>query len=151
MKINKINFTILHRIGSNSGEAKYQERFSCDFTVDGESLLNMILKGFGGHYDFMGCFVRGWSRLNEFSKKQLLLISPPETNSGRCLLYVCPECADIGCGAFGCKISKESDYFIWRDFAYENDYEEPDLISDVGPFKFNAKEYKEIIERVNAL
>ncbi|WPN61860.1 hypothetical protein QMK47_20275 [Pseudomonas sp. P9_35] len=34
---------------------------------------------------------------------------------------------------------------VWDSFAYENGYEAPRPIYDVGPFVFNTDEYKRVI------
>ncbi len=142
-----LDFKILHREGSEANGGVIHESYSSDFTVNGEPLLAML----GGHNAFLGCFARGWDNLNQHSLKQLLLQEPPETESGRSLIYVCPECADIGCGAYGCKITKIEGQYVWSDFAYENGYEEPDLIKNVGPFKFGVIEYEKVIRSAFAL
>ena len=49
----------------------------------------------------------------------------PDSESGRVLLYICPECGDIGCGAYSVRIEKTDAGYTWGDFAYENGYEEP--------------------------
>ncbi|WP_460235004.1 hypothetical protein [Aurantivibrio plasticivorans] len=127
------------------------ESHSCDFTINNQSLLDLIVQVAGGHKDFLGCFARGWDYLNKQSIQQLLLESEPETESGRCLIYVCPECADIGCGAYACKITKSGNSYMWSDFAYENGYEEPRPVNGVGPFEFNAENYISVIKAAYAL
>ena len=140
-----LDFKILHREGWEDDGAIVHESYSCDFTINKKSLLAILVKTYGGHSDFLGCFARGWDFLNQHSLKQLLLQEEPETDSGRRLLYVCPECADIGCGAYGCKITKSGESYVWSDFAYENGYEDPVIIEGVGPFQFAASEYERII------
>jgi len=108
-------------------------------------LLQILAKENNGHSDFIGCFARDWKLLNEHSLRQLLLEEAPETESGRCLLFVCPECADLACGAYGCKISKTQDTYIWSDFAYENDYEAPEVIEGLGPFIFSTENYESTV------
>ncbi|MET9266822.1 hypothetical protein [Amycolatopsis sp. NPDC004079] len=34
---------------------------------------------------------------------------------GRVLLYVCPECEDIECGAIAAKVSRRGDLVTWRN------------------------------------
>ena len=139
----KLSLGILHRKGSDNT----RESYSSNFTVDESPLLAVLSKNQGGHADYLGCFARGWDKLNEHSKRQLLLLEAPEMVSGRRLIYVCPECADVGCGAYGCKISKEGRFYIWESFAYENGYEAPQVIVGVGPFLFDISEYEEVIDR----
>jgi hypothetical protein len=146
-----LDFRILYRPGRQSTGFTVQESYSCDFTIDGNSLLEMIAHKAGGHKDFLGCFARGWAKLNEHSLKQLLLREAAELGTERRLIYVCPECADIGCGAYGCKIIKSGSTYIWSDFAYENGYEEPSPIEDLGPFEFSADNYETVVKRAYAL
>lgn len=140
-----LGLSTLYREGGDSTH----ESYSSDFTINGESLLACLVSG--GDSDFLGCFARGWDDLNKHSLKQLLLQVPPETESGRSLIYVCPECADIGCGAYGCKITKIGEEYIWSDFAYENGIGEPDIIPGIGPFKFKAPEYEAVVNRAFSL
>jgi len=143
----KISLGILHR----KGNGNTQESYSSNFIVGESSLLETLSKHAGVHSDFLGCFARGWDKLNAHSKKQLLLLASPEMESGRSLIYVCPECADVGCGAYGCKIKKEDGFYVWESFAYENGYEDPQIIYGVGPYRFEISEYENLIERANEL
>ena len=143
----KFDYQIKHRKGSDNTK----EQNSCDFTINNDSLLETIIKLDGGHDDFIGCFAKEWTLLNKHSRTQLLLKEEAETESGRSLLYLCPECADIGCGAYGCKIVKINNQYIWSDFAYENGYEEPKLIQNLGPFIFEAYDYEILIDKLSLL
>ena len=40
---------------------------------------------------------------------------------------------------------------LGSDFAYENGYEEPDLIEGLGPFEFSADNYEKVIGEAYAL
>lgn len=121
------------------------ERFSSDFIVDSESLLQALVSAIGSHADFVSCFVRGYDEFNESSRAQLLLQATPDSESGRILLYVCPECFDLGCGAFAVRVSRTDSGYTWSDFAYENGYEEPSPINHVGPFLFMEEDYEQVI------
>jgi hypothetical protein len=48
-------------------------------------------------------------------------------------IYICPECGDIGCGAYCCKIEKINGMYIWKDFSYENNFEEARIINNISP------------------
>ena len=146
----QLDFRVLHRKGSKSWGV-VTESYSVDFIIDGKSLLEAILENFDGGDDYLGCFARDWDLLNAHSERQLFKLDAAETKCGRSLIYVCPECADIGCGALGCKIAKENGKYIWSDFAFENGYEEPTPIPEIGPFEFNESEYEEIINKAIAL
>lgn len=79
---------------------------------------------------------------------RLLLREPAEWPDNRRLLYGCPECSDIYCGAVTALVEETGDGFIWRDFALENNIDEPEFakLHELGPFTFAKKQYKEILE-----
>jgi hypothetical protein len=105
-ELNELNYKIFTRQeekSDNNSILKHKVK-TIDFIVGNNSLLDLLVKENGGHNDFMGCFSKGWNKLNENSKNKLLNKIEPETINGRMAIYVCPECADIGCGAYCCKI-----------------------------------------------
>ncbi|WP_405592938.1 oxidoreductase [Streptomyces sp. NBC_01092] len=75
----------------------------------------------------------------------LLLEAEPPLPGGRYVIYGCPECADLACGAVTAVIDKEGDDYIWRDFAWQTD-DHADLelngYHGIGPFRFQAAEYR---------
>ncbi|MFJ8630054.1 oxidoreductase [Streptomyces sp. NPDC093568] len=77
--------------------------------------------------------------------RSLLLEAEAPLPGGRYVIYGCPECADLACGAVTAVIDKEGDDFIWRDFAWQTD-EHADLdlngYHGIGPFRFRAAEYR---------
>jgi len=145
-----LGFRFLHRQASESGGASTQSRTSVDFLIDGESLLTQLAEADGGHADLMGCLVSGFPEHNQ--KKLALLVShaPVETDEGRVLLYVCPECGDIACGSFAAKIRINADAVEWSDFAYENGYEPARPLPGIGPFVFSTQGYKSVVTQASA-
>ena len=118
-----------------------------DFVVDGSSLLDRLPPvGSVG--------VLGWM-LPEYEADavaQLLLRQPPEMPGGRVPLYVCPQCGDLGCGAVTAEIEETEDAFVWSDLAREVNYHyEPgddgilERYEGVGPFAFDAAEYRSVL------
>ncbi|WP_101317318.1 hypothetical protein [Aeromonas sobria] len=146
-----LSHKILFRPGTNSGGATTQERRSVDFTVNGTSLLSTIVKIDGGHADFMGCLVHGFPKQNAQAVERFTCAASPDSESGRILLYICPECGDIGCGAYSAFIEHGGGTYVWRDFAYENGYEDPRPILGVGPYTFETKQYEIEVYRASAL
>jgi hypothetical protein len=140
MKPKKLSINKLVR----SGRGNQKKRTSINFNIDGESLLDKLSTASGGHTDYMGCFVKGVddnSKIyNAFTCKE-----NSDLEEGRVLLYICPECGDIGCGAYAAKIEKNNNQYLWQDFAYVNGYEDAVKIEGVGPYYFNENEYEEII------
>jgi hypothetical protein len=144
--VNELNYRFLTRQEekSNGNIIKHKVE-TIDFLIDNNSLLDLLVKEYGGHDDYMGCFGKEWKILNENSKKKLLLKIKPETINGRIAIYVCPECADIGCGAFCCEIEKINENYIWKNIAYENNNEDAKILEKIGTFYFNKNKYEEII------
>ncbi|MEU6818519.1 oxidoreductase [Streptomyces sp. NPDC046860] len=77
--------------------------------------------------------------------RDLLLESEPPLPGGRFVLYDCPECADLGCGAVTAVIERDGEDFRWRDFAWQTG-EQVDLERDgyhgTGPFRFHGPAYR---------
>ena len=146
-----LKFRRLVRTGSiSSSGATTVARVSADFIVDDESLLDHLAKAHGGHADFMGCFVEGFAEENLRKHEQLVGASTPDTDDGRYLLYICPECGDIGCGSYAAKIRINDKAIEWYDFAYENGYAPAKTLPLVGPFQFDQEEYKATLEAASA-
>jgi hypothetical protein len=114
-----------------------------DFIVDNRSLFKMISG------DLIGRLGWGVSEDNRDSVGVLLLKKPPDLPNGRCLLYVCPECGDIGCGALTIKIEKTSEHFVWKEFGYENNYDDGmpllEEYKHIGPFFFDKNQYSQAL------
>lgn len=147
--MNELSYTIFTRAGEKMNRTIVKHKVeTIDFLIDNNSLLSMLVRKFGGHGDYAGCFSKGWASLNKDSKAKLLLEKGSDTADGRIAVYVCPECADIGCGAFCCNIEQMDDYYIWKDFAYENDYEDARIIHGMGPYCFNKILYEKLIIKI---
>lgn len=151
MDISILTHKELHRPGSSAYGCTVAERLSADFVVDGQSLLQCLVEADGGHADFMGCLARGFPEQNAKTVSALLVQQPPQTESGRVLLYICPECGDIGCGAYSARVVEIDSGYLWESFAYENGYEEARLIEGVGPFLFDRGAYESAIRTAAAL
>lgn len=95
----------------------------------------------------------GWGQNKEYENNMLNEYKGIEKSSlisGRIMIYVCPECGDIGCGAITANINVTNTEVIWNNFAYEDDNAEPNITDyqGIGPFIFNKKQYLEIIEQL---
>ncbi|MGW6469819.1 oxidoreductase [Streptomyces nigra] len=77
--------------------------------------------------------------------RSLLLEADAPLPGGRYVIYGCPDCADLACGAVTAAIAREGDDYIWRDFAWQTD-ERADLelngYHGIGPFRFQGDEYR---------
>ncbi|MGY1579114.1 oxidoreductase [Streptomyces sp. MN13] len=77
--------------------------------------------------------------------RSLLLDAAPPLPGGRQVIYGCPECADLACGAVTAVIERDGDDYVWRDFAWQTE-ERADLelngYHGIGPFRFRGEEYR---------
>lgn len=77
--------------------------------------------------------------------RALLLETGAPLPGGRYVVYGCPECEDLACGAVTAVIERDGEDVIWRDFAWQT-AEDPDLERDgyhgMGPFRFRGPEYR---------
>ncbi|MCH0563548.1 MULTISPECIES: oxidoreductase [unclassified Streptomyces] len=80
--------------------------------------------------------------------RSLLLEGGALLPGGRYVLYGCPECADLGCGAVTALIERDGDDYVWRDFAWQTS-EDVDLelngYPGTGPFRFRGEEYRAVL------
>jgi hypothetical protein len=137
------------------------ERDWLDFVIDGtslwDSLLDAMHRGNWGEStatDLIGCL--GWISNREVEDKQvarLLAEESSELETGRTVVYICPECGDIGCGAITCVVDKEGGDIVWQRFAHEVNYRytenEPLFdeggFEDIGPFRFEVSELRAVL------
>ena len=137
-KINVLRLEPRRREGGNGATT----REYLDFVVDGEPLSKRIAG------DLASCL--GWFVPEENAKaiRRLLLEQPADLPNNRRSLYVCAECGDLGCGAVSVVIEVTGDQFIWRDFGFQNDYEDEIVTTGyagIGPLVFDKDEYEAVI------
>ncbi|MGW1799948.1 oxidoreductase [Streptomyces sp. NPDC001984] len=80
--------------------------------------------------------------------RSLLLETDAPLPGGRYVIYGCPECEDLACGAVTAVIERAGDGgddYVWRDFAWQTE-ERADLelngYHGIGPFLFHGLEYR---------
>ncbi|MGW4082893.1 oxidoreductase [Streptomyces sp. NPDC004822] len=77
--------------------------------------------------------------------RSLLLEADAPLPGGRYVVYGCPDCADLACGAVTAAITRDGDDYIWQDFAWQTD-EHADLelngYHGIGPFRFEGAGYR---------
>ncbi|MYY09907.1 oxidoreductase [Streptomyces sp. SID4919] len=84
----------------------------------------------------------------------LLLEAPAPLPGGRYVIYGCPECRAIECGAVTAVIERDAaspDDYVWRDFAWQTSAH-ADLAFNgyhgTGPFRFRGAEYRDALARI---
>jgi hypothetical protein len=115
---------------------------SVDFMIRRGSLLALLNAAHGCDSGLVGRLWAGADGENERVIMKLLDRADPDTPEGRVLLYICPECGDIGCGAFSVRVSRDADGYCWTDFAYDNGRDAPKPLSLPKAFSFGAAQYE---------
>ena len=124
----------------NGGVGRTQQNY-LDFVVNGQSIHDQLMTD-----DHIGCL--GW----QSEEKEIVILEQLTTKrlsvlgNNRYAIYVCAECGDIGCGAITVQIEKTKDGFVWKNFGYENNYDETmrDVknYKTIGEFHFRETEYQ---------
>ncbi|GHG47452.1 oxidoreductase [Streptomyces griseocarneus] len=128
-------------------------RESTDFVVDGRPLLALLAAA--GAVSPLASDVAP-SPLTPHARALLPQDGPcadPPLESGRYVLYACPECARLECGVVTAVVEREGADVVWRDFAWQTG-ESTDPARDgypgVGPFRFRADEYRAALAALTA-
>lgn len=83
--------------------------------------------------------------------RRLLLDAEAPLPGGRYVIYGCPECETLECGAVTAAIERDGDDVVWRDFAWQTG-ESADLdlngYHGIGPFRFHGAQYRTELERL---
>jgi hypothetical protein len=123
-----------------SGGAGKAERSYLDFVVNRRKLSGLIHVG-----DHIG--VLGWqSRADERRcARQLLLREPAPFPDGLVPLYICPECADLGCGAVTVRITVRDDCVVWSGFGWNDPLASTDEPSALRELWFDRQAYQTLL------
>jgi hypothetical protein len=120
------------------------ERWTFDFLVDGQSLAGR----FGvAERDLVGRLDRADRAANAAAIRVLTGEDPPDLPPDRVILFVCPECGGLGCGAVTAAVRVTDKAVTWSDFLHENSYDESmsTPFPGVGPFEFDADAYRRVL------
>ncbi|MCX2926226.1 oxidoreductase [Streptomyces sp. NEAU-W12] len=120
-----------------------------DFVVDGRPLLFRL-----GDLDAVSPLASDVPpAIFTAQARSLLLETGAPLPSGRYIVYGCPECEDLGCGAVTAVIERDGEDYIWRDFAWQTD-EHADLERNgyhgLGPFRFRGADYRTALAALQA-
>jgi hypothetical protein len=81
----------------------------------------------------------------------LLLETGPPLGGGRYVIYGCPECEGLACGAVTAVIERHGPDIIWRDFLWQtNQTPDPELdgYHGIGPYRFHGEQYRAELGRL---
>lgn len=130
------------KIGPNQTPREY-----LDFFISGKSLKTLLDIETA---DYITLF--GWGTNKEYDRHILNVFRLKEKSqleTGRVMIYVCPECGDIDCGAITATIKDFGDRIIWRDFGYETDYGGlTETYDQIEPIEFDRISYFKAFSRL---
>ena len=128
-----------------------------DFCIDGVLLSERLRtldvprpETFGlDPFDLLSVADLAWPAEAACSLRQLVGVQPRSEDwplaPGRLPVFVCPVCADLGCGAITVHVARGPGRVTWSDVRMENGYSEPSDVIDLsalGPFTFDAAAYE---------
>ncbi|OPF67046.1 oxidoreductase [Streptomyces antioxidans] len=118
-----------------------------DFVVDGRPLLRRLADP-----DAVSPLASGPGP-SPFTEqvRRLLLETDAPLEGGRFIIYGCPECEGLACGAVTAVIERDGADVVWRDFAWQTDGG-PDIDHNgyhgIGPYRFHGEQYRAALERL---
>jgi hypothetical protein len=120
------------------------ERHFLDFAIDGQSLWVQLRKP-----DMVSvlCSEHAAAARHESVRSIRRLLEKADFPNNRRSLFICAECGDLGCGAMTSLIVREGEVVIWKEFGFENTYEDNVMLAPyegVGPFIFDAQAYQRL-------
>ncbi len=92
-----------------------------DFTIDGERVHDLVARCVGHEPDDVSALQNAWPGEAADSIARLLGLSDPDLPDGRTSLYVCPECADLGCGALTAFLRFTATTVEWSDLGFQDE------------------------------
>jgi hypothetical protein len=98
------------------GGAHKHERSFYDFTINGKALLSRLPP-----HDHIGVF--GWLAQVEERRFARYLLGRERSplRSEHAPLYICPECADLGCGVISVEVSFEyEECVVWSEMGWDD-------------------------------
>lgn len=129
------------------GSSNRTEREYLDFFVSGQSLKNIL--GIG-NADFITLV--GFGAKREYDKQILNIFRLEEKSyleTGRVMIYVCPECGDIDCGAITAVILDQGPKIVWKNFGYETGYGGvTEEYPNIEPIEFDRQSYFEAFSKL---
>lgn len=119
-----------------------------DIIIDGISLFESIAHDF----DFVSCLGWGPEEFQELQIKRLLLSCPSDLPNDRYSIYICPACADLGCGALTVKIEFTDNTVRWSNLGNQDSFSDKiNLFNGVDDFIFDRQNYERVIKSTRGI
>jgi len=132
-------YTLELRSAIRKGSSNRTEREYLDFIISGQSLKSVLGMKNTDYTTLIGVGNQEYEKhiLNVFRLKE-----KPNLKTGRVMIYVCPECGDIDCGAITAVIVDMGATIIWKDFGYETGYGGvTEEYTNIEPIEFDRQNY----------
>ena len=135
-----------------AGDASRSERHFLDFVVDSESLWEKV----GKPKDSVSIICFEFSREETIKDvNRLLLIEKAAIPEDRRSLFICGECGGFECGAVTASVVRDGKSVVWKDFGFENSYEENIHLGEykgIGPYSFDWTPYERtLLQAIDAV
>ncbi len=137
-RVRLTDFSLVESARTISGHGQHERQF-LDFAFDSTPLYPAVrAKGVDNITPI-------WLDGDEWSReaiRRLLGDAEPDAPDGRVSVYVCAECADLGCGAITVVVERGVGIVSWRDWGYQNSYEQGFVaIAGLPDVTFDAAQY----------
>lgn len=132
------DFSLVQSARHLSGDGQHERQF-LDFAFDSTPMYPTVLAS--GVDNITPIWLGGdeWCRT---AIHRLLGEALPDAPDGRVSVYVCAECADLGCGAITVAVERSHGTVSWRDWGYQNNDEEGFVvIAGLPDVTFDAVQY----------
>ncbi|NIH86823.1 hypothetical protein [Amycolatopsis granulosa] len=138
-------FQSFHLTLAVRGGSGVKRREFLDYVIDGRPLLSLF-----DDVDVVSALAADLPARALIGAVDGLLLREASSLAGdRYVLYCCPECGDLGCGAITAAIVQHDEHVVWRDFRWQDSVDQQlERYPDVGPFRFSADEYRSALEQV---
>ncbi len=125
------------------GGSDRKERLYFDFIISGISLKKILAIEGSDRVTLLGW--EGYAEQDQYMSKVFKLQKRSPLSTGRVVLYGCPECGDIDCGAITVSILDLGYRIMWKDFDHETGYGGlEDLYPHIKPIEFSKRNYFEV-------
>lgn len=146
------DFSLVESVRFISGDGQH-ERLFLDFAFDSTPICSTV------RANGADCITPIWLDGGEWTFTaihRLLGEADPDAPDGRVSVYVCAECADLGCGAVTVVVERGDGTVSWRDWGYQNNYEHGfDVLAGLPDVTFDATQYdstlRDALERLHRL
>ncbi|APE25146.1 oxidoreductase [Streptomyces venezuelae ATCC 10712] len=120
-----------------------------DLVVDGRPLLHRLDEADGT--DAVSPLAGDLLPVLRAEHVRRLLGTAPSLPEGRQVIYSCPDCDELGCGAVTAVVERDGEDVVWRDFAWQTGPTvDParDGYPGIGPYRFDGASYRAALHRL---